>query len=177
VSGPGYNTHNDIFGEDSLAEGMTHTNYGVVGPGSLNVVLSAGEDALALVVVAPFQLRRAYAIGVEAEAKLTAGGVGGDFVGGDASGSVTFTDCELTTRSLALDHFGGPLAGPFDMLVYIQVQGSATGTDVGAINSTPPQEDVPYQFSANFETAFQLINPPASWMTLWEQECAGGFGP
>ena len=177
VSGPGYNTHNDIFGEDSLAEGMTHTNYGVVGPGSLNVVLSAGQDALALVVVAPFQLRRAYAIGVDAEAKLTAGGVGGDFVGGDASGSVTFTDCELTTRSLALDHFGGPLAGPFDMLVYIQVQGSATGTDVGAINSTPPQEDVPYQFSANFETAFQLINPPASWMTLWEQECAGGFGP
>lgn len=177
VSGPSYNTHNDIFGEDTLAQGMTHANYGVVGPGAFNVVLSAGSDVLSLVVTAPFQLRHAYTIGTEAQAKLTAGGSGGDFVGTDASGTITIIDCELTTRSLPLNHFGSSLAGPYDMLVYIQLEGAASGTDVGAINSVPPQTDVTYQFTASFETAFQLINPPADWMTLWERECAGGFLP
>jgi hypothetical protein len=177
VTGPGYNSHNDISGEDALLQAMTGTNAGVLGAGFFDLNLSAGSDVLALVVVAPFRLRHPYTIGMEAEAKLWAGGVGGDFISLDESGTVTLTDCELTTRSLPLDHFLSPVSGPFDELVFIQLQGNATGTVVGDINSSPPQLDVTYQFSASFETAFMLWSPPAAWMTLWEQQCAGGFGP
>ena len=64
--------------------------------------------------------------------------------------------------------------GP-DQLVFIEVSGSLSGTNQGAVdNDGEVIHGVAYSASGEFTTAFMLIEPEADTLEYLEQACVGG---
>ncbi len=177
VDGPEYDSAQDIPRSEVVVNGTSMLNHGWIDPATLSLNLSVGEVQMGLQVTTPLHLGQSYPIGGLASVELDAPAPDGVFKGAGTSGTLTLSECELTTRSLPLDHFGSPEAGPYEQLVFIQFEGEFEGSALGEIDSEPPQTDVTYEFSGRFNTAFSLIFPSASEMARWEQICEGGFTP
>ncbi|HOX47181.1 MAG TPA: S8/S53 family peptidase [Myxococcota bacterium] len=177
ISGPGYERHyTQDPGDTDPATIVTATaNY--ITPGQLQFWLAQDDDLLK-VDLGAFLLGTPYTLSSSAGSRSTmlvvAGSASGDrFTGSAVSGTVTFSECEITTRSLPLDSF--TLGEAADMIA-IEVVGRIEGVvAVGMINSEPVQDGVRYEIQATFTKCFALSGPDEATLAAIEQQCIGGY--
>ncbi len=160
-----------------IAWGPEQYNYGIIGMGhQVALTVSNGSSKVAISTTAGFRLNEPYNVAdtflivvPSPEGDLTAGIDG-------SSGTFVLTECELTTRSLPLDWFSPDKPGP-EKLVFIEVSGSFSGTNQGAIRMSDGEhiEGVSYAAGGEFTTAFTLVFPEADTLDYLERNCVGGY--
>jgi subtilisin family serine protease len=155
--------------------GPDQVNYGLIGMGHQAILkVSNGGAAVGISTTAGFRLDEPYTGSIQIivpspEGELVTGVDG-------SSGTFSFCDCELTTRSLPLDWFSPDNSGPHQ-LIFIEASGSFAGTNQGALRLSDGEhfEGVTYATAGEFTTAFTLIDPEADTMEYLERHCTGGY--
>lgn len=173
VSGPGYSRHH-YLGPDDLSYVLPYFNFGIIGRDYAVVNFSSGSETMDLGLDRDFELGRTYTVPADAGFILLAGGTGGSFTGFSEGGTLTFTECELTARSLPLNFFDTGLG--LDRFVFIQVEGELEGGVArGTIASDPPVSDAIYNVNGTFTKAFLLMDMDRDTMEHLEEVCEGGY--
>ena len=177
VSGPGYSQNHTLNATD-LAFTTAQTNFGIIGNHQTVFNLHQGRDSITPFTTSGFRIDQEYPIypsGPNGYA-MSAGAPGGDYSGAGISGSILYTECELTTRSLLLTWFSPANSGP-DQLIFIEVSGVLTPSMAnGFIETTEGiQEDVIYNTSGEFTMAFTLVDPDSATLDHLEEVCEGGY--
>ena len=173
LSGPGYSRHH-YLGPEDLSYGLTGFNFGIIGGDYAVVNFSSGSETMNLAVDRNFELGHTYTLPADGGFLLLAGGVGGRYTGTGEAGTVTFTECELTARSLPLNFFDTGFG--LDRFLFIQVEGELEGGVArGAIDSDPPLTDVIYNVNGTFTKAFLLMDMDRDTMEHLEEVCEGGY--
>ena len=167
------------MGATDLSFSASGDNFGIIGSNFAVFNFTNGDDVITGYVNSGLRLNQVYSItsGGPSGFLIQAGAAGGGTYRGSAvSGTVTFTECELTTRSLPLDWFSPSNPGA-DQLVFIEMSGTlGPSAAVGAISRGGEVErDVTYSVEGSFTTAFNLINPDSETLTYLEQACVGGY--
>lgn len=178
VSGPGYDQAHRLSGTNITFTSPPH-NFGIIGNHFSNFSLFSGRDAVQGFTGSGFRINHDFPIydGGPNGATISAGAPGGDYVGIQSlSGSIRYTGCELTTRSLPLDWYSPLSPGPHQ-LVFIEVSGIVNPTSVNGFVESGGEihTDVIYQASGRFTTAFMLIDTDAATLEHLEQHCLGGY--
>jgi len=178
VDGPGYSQHYTLSSTD-LAYTFAALNFGIIGDAMSVFNFASGRDALSPFTDTGFRLNQEYPItpGGANGFLISAGAPGGgDYIGFSESGSIIYTKCELTTRSLPLDWFSRDNSGPHQ-LVFIEVAGRLNpSTAKGMVESGGETEDnVIYNVSGSFTMAFSLMDPDTSTLEHLEDVCVGGY--
>jgi len=173
VAGPSYERSHSLSGLD-LHYTIAGYNFGIIQEGSFVVNLANGDEILNIAIDETFELGRTYTIPADGGFQLGAGGAAGDYTGFGTAGSLTFSACEITGRSVPLDNF--VVGEGLDVWEFIEVAGTLTGgVAVGAIASDPPLDDVTYTTSGSFTTAFLLLGPGRTLEDYLEEACLGGY--
>lgn len=157
--------------------GPSQINYGLIGMGHqviLSMADSAGSDQVMLNTTSGFRLNEPYSERLSIVVETPDGRQSTGIDGG--SGTFSFSECELTTRSLPLDWFDPARSGPHQ-LVFIEVTGSFSGTNQGAMRLSDGRitHGVSYSAGGTFTTAFMLLDPEADTMAYLERNCVGGY--
>lgn len=99
------------------------------------------------------------------------------YVGFDETGTVVYTGCELTTRSLPLnwDILGHGADDGIHARTFVQVEGLFSATVIGTDISTNPPLTDSYVVEGTFNTAFELLEASSAARTALEQSCVGGY--
>ena len=170
-------SHNETAALDApqIEWGPDQYNYGLIGMGQQVILkVSNGSTSVMVSTTAGFRLNEPYTGDIQivvpsSEGQLAAGADG-------SSGTVSFSECELTTRSLPLDWFSPANSGP-DQLVFIEVTGAFSGTAQGAIRVSDGEHisGVSYATSGEFTTGFTLLFPEADTLDYLERHCVGGY--
>lgn len=169
VSGPSYTRHHVLQSTD-LVFAADGANFGIIGPDYVEVSLRNGSENVSVAVDTNFQIGRTYNMPGEAGFLLFAGGASGSFVGTAVSGSIAFTECELTTRSLPLSYFD--TGEGVDRYVFIEVAGVLeAGVAEGSIGGEPAT----YNVSASFTQGFMLWDIGNVTRSYLEEACQGGY--
>ncbi len=169
VSGPNYTRHHVLQSTDLvfLADGA---NFGILGPDYIEVNLRSGSENVSVGVDANFQIGRTYNMLGEAGFLLFAGGASGEFVGTAIAGSIRFTECELTTRSLPLNHFD--TGEGIDRFAFIEIAGVLQG---GVAQGGIGEEPATYNVSGSFTQGFMLWDVGDATRAYLEEACEGGY--
>ena len=137
-----------------------------------------GDQFIGALSNGPFELNRSYTMGINVYATYTTGPPA-DFRGAPVtnSGTLIYTDCEITTRSLPLwlDPLTfGSLLG-MDAFGFIQLEGGFQATVEGQDHSTDPPLDVTYDIGATFNVPAVLVNVDDATRDYLEANCVGGY--
>ncbi len=173
LEGPAYsNSH--VMNADDLVFDISGQNHGLIQPGSFVVNFAAGGDIVNIGIDADFELGRSYSIPGDGSFLMSAPAGENRYTGFGEGGTLSFSACEITTRSLPLDHFNDGFG--LDRYVFIEVQGTLTGGLAnGFIDTDPIQDDVVYTTSGSFTTGFFMMGPSASTIEHLEEACEGGY--
>ena len=124
--------------------------------------------------VSGFRLQT-FSVGSGAAILMVAGGPQGGFIGFGESGSVTFSECEITTRSVPLDGYN-LLTPDLDRFAAIQISGT---WDIQARGSyrDDPLNPVPVRYTSQgtFTKMFALSEMDETMLDYLEQNCVGGY--
>jgi len=173
LEGPTY-ANSYAMDADDLVYGALGQNYGLIQPGSFVVNFAAGGDIVNIGIDRDFELGRSYSIPGDGDILMSAGAAEGRYTGFGEGGTLTFSACEITGRSLPLDHFDD--GEGIDRFVFIEVQGTFVGGLAnGFIDTDPPQDDVTYTTSGAFTTGFLMLAPDAATIEHLETGCTGGY--
>lgn len=176
VAGPAHDVTVSLDGPQ-IGWNMESLNYGMIGMGHqvvLTMGASANSDHVQISTTSGFRLNEAYAdrlaIVVETPDGRHITGIDG------GTGSFSFCECELTTRSLPLDWFAPERSGPHQM-VFVEACGSFNGTNHGMVRMSDGKitHGVSHSASGTFRTAFMLIDPEADTIQYLERNCIGGY--
>jgi len=177
VVGPSYSQQHGIAATD-LSFSASGYNLGIITGGSVVFNFADGDDLITGYVNSGLRLNEVYSItrggpngfGIQAGASG-----GGTYKGAAVAGTLTFTECELTTRSLPLDWFSPSNPGA-DQLVFIEIAGTlGPSAAVGDIDrGGEVEQDVTYSVEGSFTTAFNLLYPDDETLAYLEQVCVGG---
>jgi hypothetical protein len=178
VVGPGYSQQHSM-GATDLSFSANGGNFGTIGNNFAVFNFTGGDDVLSGFVNSSLRLNQVYSItegGPNGFAIKAGAAGGGTYRGSSVSGTFTFTECELTTRSLPLDWFSPSNPGA-DQLVFIEVAGTLGPSSAVGVIDRPGEEvrNVIYSVTGSFTTAFNLINPDNETLEHLEQVCAGGY--
>jgi subtilisin family serine protease len=178
VVGPSYSQQHSM-GPTDISFSASGYNMGIIGRNFAVFNFAGGEDVLTGSVNSGLRLNEVYSItrggpngfGIQAGASG-----GGTYKGAAVAGTITFTECELTTRSLPLDWFSPSNPGA-DQLVFIEMTGTlGPCAAVGDIDrGGEVEKDVTYSVEGRFTTAFNLLFPDNATLEHLEQVCVGGY--
>lgn len=183
VSGPGYDRHHVIppAAEGGFESSILSTTSSFITASGFTEFWLAQDSELVRVNLGSFHLGTPYALGSGGANTMlvVADSASGDrYVGAGQSGTVTLTECEITTRALPLDSFSmmHDSDPTNDELIAVEVVGAIAGAVAdGTIASDPPQYHVRYGVVGTFTRMFGLTEPNAALLSYLEQHCIGGY--
>lgn len=160
-----------------IAWNAAQHNYGIIGMGHqvvLSLSQSADSDQVMLSTTSGFRLNEPYSEPLTIVVQTPDGRQNTGIDG--ATGTFSFDECEVTTRSLPLDWFDPATPGPHQ-LVFIEASGSFSGTNQGSMRLSDGKitHGVSYSASGGFTTAFMLLDPEADTLEYLERYCVGGY--
>jgi hypothetical protein len=178
VSGPGYaRRHTQEPGDTDPSTITSATANSITGAGQVQLWFAQDNEILK-VDLGSFQIGSGYPIRSSAGSRNTmlvmAGSSAGErYTGSGTTGTLTFDECEITTRSLPLDSF---TIGNTEGLIAVEVSGRIEGVSaLGGIATNPIQQDVTYQIEASFTKCFALSAPDPALLRMIEASCLGGY--
>ncbi len=132
------------------------------------------DSDLIRINVSGFRLQT-FSVGAGAAILMVAGGPQGGFIGFGESGSVTFSECEITTRSVPLDGYN-LLTPDLDQFAAIQISGTWDIQARGSYREDPLNPDpVRYTSQGTFTKMFALSGLDEMMLDYLEQNCVGGY--
>ena len=171
ISGPGYNVEHVIgLGQSDVDAGRS-TESNMITGSQVESWLFYSPDEIRMLTNA-FRLE-SFTVGAGATLIIAAGAPEGDYVGYGESGTITFTDCEITTRSWPLDHFVVGMST--DDAVSIEVSGRLTGAVFTGSTTEDPTTPVTYTAQGEFTMLFGLNGISEATKNYLEQHCLGGY--
>ena len=171
ISGPGYNAEHTIgLGQSDVDAGR-----------SLESNMITGAQVESWFYYLPDEIRMmtnsfrldSFPVGAGGNLIIAAGAAEGDYSGYGEAGTITFTDCEITTRSWPLDHFTVGMSP--DDAVWIEVSGQLAGAVFTGATTEDPTTPVTYTAGGEFTMAFGLNGISEATKNYLEQNCLGGY--
>jgi hypothetical protein len=181
ISGPtSYSATLDGNDSDMIVRGTINNTGGITFAGCTFGVI-VGNYTVGAGTSTAFRLNEPYTFGAGGSGAATLGigsPLSSEYFGVGTSGSIIYTDCEMTTRSLPTnwDTLGHASTDGPDAFIFVQVKGEFAAVIEGLDSTTQPDPTpATYDVSGNFVTAFALVEVPAATRDYLEENCVGGY--
>lgn len=178
VSGPGHHVDHVVSSGETnpadLTSGASNSIWSG-GAGGFQLWLTYDADLVKIDALREFRLGdfSIGAMGSEIIATLYSRGSGGIYHGISSSGTLSFRECELTTRSVPIEGYD-IRHDPIEASAAVEVRGVLE--DLSLIGTfSDGTEDVPYDVAGSFTLLFGLNNIDADTALHLEENCIGGY--